>query len=90
MIPAHTLRISSSSMNRSLAVLAVLLGILVPGALAQDVPDVLHYQASLLEDNQQVEGDVALIARIFEAERGGEALWAEGIREDKVCRETGN
>ncbi|HKL87588.1 MAG TPA: hypothetical protein VJ884_01195, partial [Salinibacter sp.] len=64
-------------MNRSLAVLAVLLGVLVPGALAQDVPDVLHYQASLLEDNQQVEGDVALIARIFEAESGGEALWSE-------------
>src|SRR6056297_2032149 len=77
MIPAHTLRISSSSMNRSLAVLAVLLGVLVPGALAQDVPDVLHCQASLLEDNQQVEGDVALIARIFDAESGGEALWSE-------------
>ena len=61
--------------GRSL-LLAVLLGLFATGTVAQ-VPSTLHYQASLLEDEQQVEGDVALTARIFDVESGGQALWSE-------------
>jgi len=64
-------------MYRLATVVFLLLSVLVFDAYAQKVPDVLHYQASLLEDNQQVEGEVDLTARIYDTETGGEALWME-------------
>lgn len=50
--------------------------ILVTGVQAQ-VPDVLHYQARLLEDEQPVEEPVDLTVRIFDSQSGGEVLWSE-------------
>ena len=63
-------------MNRLPLFVVLLFGLLSTGAFAQ-VPDVLHYQASLLENDQQVEGEVALTARIFDTDSGGQALWSE-------------
>ncbi|MEF8939936.1 MAG: hypothetical protein V5A22_08815, partial [Salinivenus sp.] len=63
-------------MTGRLVLLTLLWGLLVTGTAAQ-VPSTLHYQASLLEDEQSVEGDVAVTARIFDGESGGQALWAE-------------
>ena len=48
-----------------------------PAGAAAQVPSVLHYQASLLEDDQQVDGTVAFTARIFDVESGGQPLWSE-------------
>lgn len=55
---------------------ALVLGTFFSSAFSQ-VPSVLHYQASLLEDQQQVEGAIDVTARIFEVETGGQALWSE-------------
>lgn len=44
--------------------------------LAQD-RDVLHYQASLLEEGQPVEGEVPLTARIYADSTGMNLLWEE-------------
>lgn len=55
---------------------ALALGILSSSAFAQ-VPSVLHYQASLLEDQQQVEGTIDVTARIFPEETGAVELWSE-------------
>lgn len=63
-------------MTGRLLLVALLWGLLATNTLAQ-VPSTLHYQASLFEDEQSVEGDVAVTARIFDAESGGQALWAE-------------
>ena len=63
-------------MTGRLLLVALLSGLLATGTVAQ-VPSTLHYQASLLEDEQSVEGDVAVTARIFDVESGGQALWAE-------------
>ena len=64
-------------MTLRIFVVAFLLSMLFAEAGAQNVPSVLHYQASLLEDEQQVDGEVAFAARIYSVETGGQALWTE-------------
>ncbi|PQJ33830.1 hypothetical protein BSZ35_03730 [Salinibacter sp. 10B] len=64
-------------MTLRIFVVAFLLSLLFAEAWAQNVPSVLHYQASLLEDEQQVDGEVAFTARIYGVETGGQALWTE-------------
>ena len=50
----------------------LLLGLWATGSMAQQVPSVLHYQASLLQDDQQVEGEIGVTARIYDVESGGQ------------------
>ena len=55
----------------------LLLGLLAGPAVAQQVPVVLNYQATLAESGQQVEGDLPITARVFAEQTGGQLLWEE-------------
>lgn len=63
--------------RRSLVLSFLLLGLLMLPVLAQQVPVVLNYQATLAENGQQVEGTRPVVARVFDAETGGQLLWEE-------------
>jgi hypothetical protein len=65
-------------MTRFLPVLVLALAVFPPGsALAQQEPFVLHYQATLSENSQQVETDVSVTARIYDDLTTGQVLWTE-------------
>ena len=63
----------------SFAFALLFLGVLILATpvVAQQVPVVLNYQATLSEDGQQVQGDLPVIVRIFNGETNGQPLWEE-------------